>query len=57
MKKWHILLLGGISACCIISSCEEKKREEIPAIEIGKAMETAGDFGIAEYHLPANLSA
>ncbi|MDR0757674.1 MAG: DUF4934 domain-containing protein [Tannerella sp.] len=49
MRKRLVTLLSiGIASGCCFSCSEEKARKEIPTVEIGAAMATAGEFGISE---------
>jgi hypothetical protein len=48
MKHKYLLLPGVILAYYFLSCNEGKKEERIPAIEIGRAMETSGAFELSE---------
>ncbi|MDR1337136.1 MAG: 6-bladed beta-propeller, partial [Tannerella sp.] len=47
MKKQY-MTLSGMLACCLLACQGEKQPEAIPEIEIGRAMDAAGAFGISE---------
>jgi hypothetical protein len=47
-KQYMVLLLSGALASFALSCREEKGQGRIPEIEIGRAMEAVGQFGISE---------